>query len=81
MNVNGPFSGISAPRVILEMHANGCLRIVPAKTNDKGEWVAQSGTMFGGNFLSSSDSRFVEACENLLGHTFYGAVAIHDRVE
>jgi len=36
---------------------------------------------FGGNFAASSDSRFSQACRELLGHHFYGAVAIHDRVE
>ena len=38
-------------------------------------------TMDGGNFAASSDSRFSQACRELLGHHFYGAVAIHDRVE
>jgi hypothetical protein len=37
--------------------------------------------MDGGNFAATSDSRFNEACRKLLGHDFYGAVAIHDRVE
>jgi hypothetical protein len=37
--------------------------------------------MFGGNYAAASDSRFSELCEKLLGTSFYGAVAIHDRVE
>ena len=38
-------------------------------------------TMFGGNYATTSDSRFSELCEELLGTNFYGAVAVHDRVE
>jgi hypothetical protein len=37
--------------------------------------------MAGGNFGSTSDGRFSEACRKLLGHDFYGAVPIHDRFE
>ena len=36
--------------------------------------------MFGGNFGETSDSGFQKVSE-MLGHKFYGAVAIHDRVE
>lgn len=74
-NIEGPFeprTGI--PGVILESHVPGCLRIVPADAGNA--WV-----MFGGNYAACSDSRFREACEGLLGHSFYGAVAIHDRIE
>jgi len=35
----------------------------------------------GGCFVSTSDSRFGEAAERILGHMFYGAVPLHDRVE
>lgn len=43
-----------------------------------GKW-----TMFGGNYLSSSDSRFKEAVRKLLGDpdAFVGAIPIHDRYE
>jgi hypothetical protein len=37
--------------------------------------------MFGGNFAHSSDTRFQEACREILGHWFNGAVKIHDRYE
>jgi len=37
--------------------------------------------MFGGNYASTSDSRFGEAVEKIIGTRFYGAVAVHDRVE
>lgn len=39
------------------------------------------GYMFGGCYISSSDSRFSKICEKLLGHSFHGAVALHDRTE
>tara|TARA_S200002703_G_scaffold146032_1_gene140773 strand:+ start:571 stop:900 length:330 start_codon:yes stop_codon:yes gene_type:complete len=38
-------------------------------------------TMFGGNYAACSGNGFSDACSKLLGHKFYGAVAIHDRVE
>jgi len=50
------------------------LRLIPV--SKKEEW-----TMFGGNYASTSDSRFPELCEKLLGAPFYGAVSVHDRVE
>jgi hypothetical protein len=37
--------------------------------------------MMGGSYVASSDSRFAEACEVVLGAKFYGAVALHDRKE
>jgi hypothetical protein len=62
-----------APEMVLESHVPGCVRLVP-----KGEkrWV-----MFGGNFAHSSDSRLREAIERMTGQTWYGAIAIHDRIE
>ena len=37
--------------------------------------------MMGGNYAATSDSRFSDKVEQMLGHHFYGAVPIHDRVE
>jgi hypothetical protein len=42
----------------------------------RGSW-----TMFGGNYASTSDSRFGEAIEAITGARFYGAVPVHDRIE
>ena len=84
MNIDGPDDQPSAdaPAVILDSHYPGCLRIVPAIDVRPGKWVAHpEPAMFGGNLGYTSDSRFPEACEKLLGHTFYGAVKIHDRFE
>lgn len=38
-------------------------------------------TMFGGNYAACSGNGFSKSCSDLLGHEWYGAVAIHDRVE
>ena len=39
------------------------------------------GPMFGGNFTSSSDSRFMRIVQKTTGVKFYGAIPIHDRFE
>src|SRR6185312_3790952 len=74
-NIEGSFVPSSDyPEVILHSHVRGCLRLVPP--DYKTRWYTT-----GGNYGATSDSRFSEACEKLLGHEFYGAVAIHDRYE
>jgi hypothetical protein len=77
VNVEGPFEpDADAPAVVLEQHVRGCLRLAPVDA------VYERGAiMFGGNYGHTSDSRFARKCEALLGHRFYGAVAIHDRIE
>lgn len=76
VNVDGP----SKPRddapamLLVKGYAPGTVRIVPAD-------VGTGRSMFGGNYAATSDSRFSEALEKLLGHRFYGAVAVHDRFE
>lgn len=77
INVDGPFQPApDAPAVLLDTRVKGALRLVPLDEYAAGKWL-----MFGGNFAHCSDARFTEACERILGHAFYGAVAIHDRVE
>jgi len=39
------------------------------------------GWMAGGCYVSTTDSRFTEAVEHILGHRFYGAIPLHDRSE
>ncbi len=73
-NVEGPFEPSDHyPAAKLGVSLNS-LYIKPA-------WNEGELTMNGGNFAASSDSRFSDACQRLLGRPFYGAVAIHDRVE
>jgi hypothetical protein len=82
VNVEGPFNPTpERPAVLLEEHHKGCLRIVPAVETPNGYTVAPGWFMNGGNYAATSDSRFTGACEKLLGHRFYGAVAVHDRQE
>jgi len=38
-------------------------------------WIA------GGCFVSTSDSRWSDAIEHMMGHRFYGAIPLHDRSE
>jgi hypothetical protein len=40
-----------------------------------------AGPMMGGCYVAASDSRFGEACEELGGERFPGAVPLHDRFE
>jgi len=76
VNVDGPFKPRDdCPAVMLEPgYWPGTVMIRPLEVYGK-----QS--MFGGNFISTSDSRFSRAIEKITGHPFYGAVPIHDRVE
>ena len=76
-NAQGPFQpSASAPAAILEEGPMGSVRLVPQSVKDTGKHY-----MFGGNYAASSDSRFSEAVQKILNHRFYGAIAIHDRVE
>lgn len=82
VNVDGPFKpDINAPAVRLEQHVKGCLRLVPVIQAGAGWQNAPGHAMMGGNYGGTSDSRFCDICEILLGHRFYGLVAIHDRYE
>src|SRR5262245_50213587 len=77
INVEGPFEPTpDAPAAILENHVRGALRLRPISAD------AKRMVMFGGNYAATSDSRFSYKCQELLGvASFYGAVAIHDRIE
>lgn len=76
-NIEGPFEpNDDCPPVRLERGALNSVRIVPEYIIEEG-WPA----MFGGCFVHTSDSRFSNAVELILGQRFYGAVALHDRVE
>lgn len=82
VNVDGPFQPrTDAPPVRLEQHVKGCLRLVPVIQAGHGWQDLPGHAMMGGNYGGTSDSRFCDKCEILLGHRFYGVVAIHDRYE
>ena len=62
------------PAAKLKKGAFNSVHIKPA-------WNEDEHTMFGGNYAASSDSRLSKAMDDLTGNRFYGAIAIHDRVE
>ena len=79
-NCDGPFNPTedypAARLVVRNIMGSKIVTIVPEEELEKGSW-----TMMGGNYGSTSDSRFKDKLEEMLGERFYGAVAIHDRVE
>lgn len=84
MNIEGPFQPCEeAPAVLLENHVYKSLRIIPAeKHKSENAYVAvKDHRMAGGNYAATSDSRFTRKCQELSRQEFYGAVAIHDRME
>ena len=80
INVEGPFNpDIRHPGVLLIDGPGPDPNpiIVHREHHESNVW-----TMFGGNFLYTSDSRFNEAVEKILGRRYGGmAIRIHDRVE
>lgn len=79
INAEGPFDPDDKhPAVILVPHRTlrGAIHAISIADQSSGKW-----TMFGGNYLASSDSRFWQLCEKLGASLFHGAVAIHDRIE
>lgn len=91
VNVDGPFEPTeNAPAAFLVKGALDSVIIVPAvevsnhdllEDKSKKGYIQETRSMFGGNFGSTSDSRFSNAVAKILGHRFYGAVPIHDRIE
>lgn len=85
MNIEGPFEArADAPAAMLVQGlSHDTVRIVPAAFKAfENRWIPDPRwTMMGGNYAATSDSRFFQAIEAILGHRFYGAVAIHDRIE
>jgi len=81
VNVEGPFEPDDKyPAVMLVPHRTlkHAIHVVLVEHHEKGLW-----TMAGGNYLSTTDSRFWEGVAEIIGpeHRFHGAVAIHDRIE
>lgn len=81
VNADGPFEpSEDAPAVelVAEKHFEwATIRAVPVDAPED----RRNGPMMGGAYVATSDSRFREAIERLIGHGFYGAVALHDRWE
>ncbi len=81
-NTAGPFEPKEGDKVgmLIQGHQKGNVILVPA-TFDGSAWVPKRGGMAGGTFAYTSDSRFSDALEGVVGYRFYGAVSIHDRFE
>ncbi len=75
-NVEGPFEpDEDTPAVrLVEGNLPETAKIVPEEVG--GKW-----SMFGGNYASTSDSRWSTAIEKITGTRSHGAIAVHDRVE
>lgn len=82
VNVEGPFEpNEEHPAVVLvddrPVGNRPYPKLVPLELRDSGKW-----TMFGGNYAGTSDSRFADAVEKLLGSNIrLDVLPIHDRVE
>ncbi len=76
VNVEGPFapSPTCLPVELREGPAPNTAVLIPLEVGD-------SRPMFGGNYATTSDSRFSRAVDRITGNSFYGAVPVHDRVE
>jgi hypothetical protein len=86
VNIDGPSEpDENRPPVLLVGGAiPGIARCVPAAEHLGiwGQaWPDGVGPMMGGCYVSTSDSRFSEKVEEIVGGRFYGAVALHDRYE
>lgn len=70
VNADGPFEPDERhPAVLIRRHRSmPALHVVSVQHFEAGQW-----TMFGGNFLYSSDSRFGEACRQILIYGNSGA--------
>lgn len=53
---------------------------MPVYDFDGSTWTPVPGTPAGGNY-ATGDSRLTDLVSQLTGHHFYGAVAIHDRLD
>lgn len=75
VNIDGPFDPKpDMPAVKLVKRNHGNIVCIPVGLESK--W-----TMFGGAYITTSDSRFGEAVRELSGYEHGFPVALHDRVE
>lgn len=80
INVEGPFDPTPEAPAVRLVRGNiwGSVKIVVEDDDSRGP--ERVGPMFGGTFVATSDSRFADAVDKLIG-TRGGAVALHDRYE
>ena len=77
VNMPGPFKpDHNKPAFLLDTNHGGTVVLKPLYVPKN-----MRGPFMGGNYGGTSDSRFGATVEGYLGHSFYGAVPIHDRWE
>ena len=84
VNVDGPCSPdrVTPAAMLVPGNGRGLVKIVPAILDDKKRYSPDPRwVMMGGNYASTSDSRFHAAVSRITGSASYGAVPIHDRIE
>lgn len=81
VNAEGPFTYQDGDfAALIVSNARETVKLVPAYLSE-GQWLPNTNGMFGGTYATTSDSRFSDAVERVLGARLYGAIAIHDRFE
>ena len=82
-NVEGPTQDSQYPiALLIRGNGKGYAKIVPGERQQDGSFKPKAGwAMMGGNYASTSDSRFHFAVEMITGSPSFGAVPIHDRYE
>ncbi len=93
VNAEGPFepSPEAPAAVLIQGHALGSVRVVPAKlvtrlyADARDVWLPdiERRPMFGGSYVGTSDGRFARKVQEICGYPTGGAtaVALHDRIE
>lgn len=76
VNVDGPFEPKDdcPAAMVVPGNLRGTAKVVLVSDNGRH-------TMMGGSYVATSDSRFSQKVEEIVGGRFYGAVPFHDRVE
>lgn len=90
VNANGPFDPDEKRPAVAIVHGNlaGTVKAIPVVPLESGGFrelrtdeTKGIGPMMGGCYIATSDGRFSDLVESLLGHRFYGAIPLHDRYE
>lgn len=84
VNAEGPFErnrGEPAVEIVMREFPWGRVLHAAPLDDDGNRMDGPAILMKGYSYIASSDDRFSALCGKLLGHRFYGAVALHDRKE
>lgn len=86
VNVSGPFEPTEdrPAAMLVDGNGTGTAKVVPVDALPPGrefDYEPMRGSMMGGCYVATSDSRFSQAVQEIVGGPFYGAVPLHDRFE